>query len=136
MPALAERAEDIELLVEHFLRLEEQNGKPRRRVSKRVLAALARRHWPGNVRELRNEIARLCILCEGDLDDAALVSRPATFAADLGVREILPISELEKRAIHSALEKTGGDKRKAAELLGISRAKIYQRLKDWEEGRA
>ena len=51
------------------------------------------------------------------------------------MKEILPISELEKRAIHSALEKTGGDKRRAAEMLGISRAKIYQRLKDWEEGR-
>ncbi len=137
MPALAERAEDIELLVEHFLRLEEQNGKPRRRISKRVLAALARRNWPGNVRELRNEVARLCVMSEGDLDDPALVSRPATFGGgDLGVKEIIPISELEKRAIHSALEKTGGDKRRAAELLGISRAKIYQRLKDWEEGRA
>jgi DNA-binding NtrC family response regulator len=73
---------------------------------------------------------------EGDLDDTALVSRPAAFGGnDLGVKEILPISELEKRAIHSALEKTGGDKRRAAEMLGISRAKIYQRLKDWEEGR-
>ena len=133
MPALAERAEDIELLVEHFLHLEAQNGKPRRRVSKRVLAALARRQWPGNVRELRNEVARLCVMSEGDLDDPALVSRPATFSGNgLHVKEIVPISELEKRAIHSALEKTGGDKRKAAELLGISRAKIYQRLKDWE----
>jgi len=135
MPALAERAEDIELLVEHFLRLEEQNGRPRRRVSKRMLAALARRTWPGNVRELRNEIARLLILSEGDLDDPALISRPAAFGGDLHVKEILPISELEKRAIHAALEKTGGDKRRAAEMLGISRAKIYQRLKDWDEGR-
>jgi transcriptional regulator with GAF, ATPase, and Fis domain/tetratricopeptide (TPR) repeat protein len=136
MPSLAERAEDIELLVEHFLRLEEQNGKPRRRVSKRMLAALARRIWPGNVRELRNEISRLCVLSEGDLDDPNLISRPATFGGgDLEVKEIVPISELERRAIHSALEKTGGDKRKAAEMLGISRAKIYQRLKDWEEGK-
>ncbi|HEX6885587.1 MAG TPA: sigma 54-interacting transcriptional regulator [Planctomycetota bacterium] len=136
MPALAERTEDIELLVEHFLRLEEQNGKPRRRASKRMLAALARRNWPGNVRELRNEIARLCILSEDDLDDPTLISRPATFGlGDLGVKEIVPISELEKRAIHAALEKTNGDKRKAAEMLGISRAKIYQRLKDWQEGR-
>jgi DNA-binding NtrC family response regulator len=136
MPSVAERAEDIELLVEHFLRLEEQNGKPRRRVSKRMLSALARRPWPGNVRELRNEVARLLILCEGDLDDPSLISRPAAFSVgDLQIKEILPISELEKRAIHSALEKTGGDKRRAAEMLGISRAKIYQRLKDWEEGR-
>jgi transcriptional regulator with GAF, ATPase, and Fis domain/tetratricopeptide (TPR) repeat protein len=133
MPLLSERPEDIELLVEHFLRLEEANGKPRRRASKRMLAALARRNWPGNVRELRNEVARLCVLCEGDLDDSSLVSRPATFGNDLNVKEIVPIAELERRAIHNALDKTGGDKRKAAELLGISRAKIYQRLKDWGE---
>jgi DNA-binding NtrC family response regulator len=101
-----------------------------------MLAALARRNWPGNVRELRNEISRLCVLSEGDLDDTALVSRPATLASNgLDVKEIIPIAELEKRAINNAIEKTGGDKRKAAELLGISRAKIYQRLKDWEEGR-
>jgi transcriptional regulator with GAF, ATPase, and Fis domain/tetratricopeptide (TPR) repeat protein len=134
MPSLSERTEDIELLVEHFLRLEEANGKPRRRVSKKVLAALARRTWPGNVRELRNEVARLCVLSEGDLDDPTLISRPASFGPDLGVKEILPISELERRAIQAALEKCGGDKRRAAELLGISRAKIYQRLKDWEDG--
>ena len=136
LPPLRARVEDVPLLVEHFLRLEEQNGKPRRRASKRMLAALARRNWPGNVRELRNEVARLCILSEGDLDDPTLVSRPATFGlGDLSVKEIVPISELERRAIHAALEKTNGDKRKAAEMLGISRAKIYQRLKDWQEGR-
>jgi transcriptional regulator with GAF, ATPase, and Fis domain len=135
MPTLAERAEDVELLIEHFLRQEEQAGRGRRRLSKRMLAALARRNWPGNVRELRNEIARLCVICEGDIDDPELISRPAAFSADLGVKEILPINELERRAITAALEKTGGDKRRAAEMLGISRAKIYQRLKDWSEGR-
>ncbi len=134
MPALAERTEDIELLVEHFLRLDEAQGKPRRRVSKRVLSALARRSWQGNVRELRNEIARMCVLCEGDLDDPALVSRPAAFGRELSTREIVPISELERRAIRHALERCNGDKRRAAELLGISRAKIYQRLKDWSQG--
>jgi len=137
MPSLAERTEDIELLVDHFLRMEEANGKPRRRISKRMLTALARRSWPGNVRELRNEISRLCVLSEGDLDDPTLISRPATFGGnELTVKEIIPIAELEKLAIQSALEKTGGDKRRAAELLGISRAKIYQRLKDWEDGKA
>jgi DNA-binding NtrC family response regulator len=132
MPSLHERTEDIEMLVEHFLDQEVLDGKPRRLVSKRVLAALARRPWPDNVRELRNEVARLCVLSEGDLDDPALVSRPAALGADLvSDREILPIAELERRAINVALEKTGGDKRRAALLLGISRAKIYQRLKDW-----
>lgn len=131
MPTLAERPEDTELLVEHFLRQEEARGGPKRRISKRVLSALARRNWPGNVRELRNEISRLCVLCEGDVDDPSLISRPASLASDVDEQHIIPIIELERRAIRKALEQTGGDKRRAAEMLGISRAKIYQRLKEW-----
>jgi transcriptional regulator with GAF, ATPase, and Fis domain len=50
--------------------------------------------------------------------------------------DTLTLAQLEKRAILDALEKTGDDKRRAAALLGISRAKVYQRLKDWREGRA
>ena len=133
MPPLSQRTEDIELLVEHFLRQEEAQGRTRPKVSKRVLAALARRSWPGNVRELRNEVARLCVLSEGDLDDPALISRPASLGPEMEDNVVVPIAELERRAIKHALEQTAGDKRKAADLLGISRAKIYQRLKDWRE---
>ena len=134
MAPLSERPEDIELLVEHFLRLEEARGGSKRRISKRVLSALARRNWPGNVRELRNEISRLCVLCDGDIDDPSLVSSPAALSSAVDDKRIVPINELERRAIRNALEQTGGDKRRAAELLGISRAKIYQRLKEWRDG--
>ena len=133
MPPLSERPEDIELLVEHFLHQEEARGGSKRRISKRVLSALARRSWPGNVRELRNEISRLCVLCEGDIDDPGLISSPAALSSDLDDQRVVPILELERRAIRNALDQTGGDKRRAAELLGISRAKIYQRLKEWRD---
>jgi len=103
MPALSERPEDIPELVAHFLSLEAARDGVQRRASRAVLDRLARRPWPGNVRELRNEVARL----------------PSTLA------------ELERRAILDALRFAGGDKRKAAQALGISRAKIYQRLKEW-----
>ena len=133
MPTLGERPEDIELLVEHFLHQEEIRGGSKRRISKRVLSAMARRSWPGNVRELKNEISRLCVLCEGDIEDPSLVSSPAALSSELDDQRVVPILELERRAIRNALSKTGGDKRRAAEMLGISRAKIYQRLKEWRD---
>jgi len=132
MPPLSSRTEDIPLLVEHFLEQEAHPGEPRRSISRAVLSALARRPWPGNVRELRNEIARMCVLSEGALDDPALVSKPARIPAEDAAEEILPLAEVERQAIVRAIEHAGGDKRRAAELLGISRAKVYQRLKDWK----
>ena len=136
MPTLAERPEDIPELVAHFLA---QDGTPgsARRATRQVLSALARRGWPGNVRELRNEIARLAVLSEGDLDDPTLVRRPSVSsaptggAAGTGSGAPKTLAEVERAAILEALTYTGDDKRRAAELLGISRAKIYQRLKDW-----
>jgi DNA-binding NtrC family response regulator len=92
-----------------------------------------RRPWPGNVRELANEIARLCVLSEGDLEDPALVREPGSTRLDsLGADgPIEPLEQVERRAIERAVAACSGDKTRAAELLGISRAKVYQRWKDW-----
>lgn len=137
MPPLSERTQDIPSLVDHFLRLQHAEDGVRREISDAVLARLCRRTWPGNVRELANEIARLCVLQEGDLDDPDLVREPgapgARGASPVADDGVVPLAEVERRAILSALKHTGGDKREAAKLLGISRAKVYQRLKDWEE---
>jgi DNA-binding NtrC family response regulator len=139
MPELAQRVEDIPELVQHFMGREEAASGLRREVSRPVLAALSRRDWPGNVRELANEVARLCVLSAGDLEDPDLLRPPAPRADaepsggfEAGA-EVLPIAELERRAILHALRRTGGDKRQAADLLGISRAKLYGRLKAWTE---
>jgi DNA-binding NtrC family response regulator len=96
-----------------------------------VLARLCRRAWPGNVRELANEVTRLCVLSEGDVVDPDLVRAPSLTGAREGSGSPRTLAELERDAIERALEATGGDKRKAAERLGISRAKIYQRIKEW-----
>ena len=133
MPAISERTEDIPALVDHFLRLHEAEDGLRREVTNAVLTRLCRRAWPGNVRELSNEVARLCVLSSGDLDDPELVRVPGQSrgpgTSDGAVRTM---AELERQAILDALRQTGGDKRAAAGLLGISRAKIYQRLKEWK----
>ncbi len=134
LPALSERIEDIPALVDHCLRLNAEPGKPPRRIAPAVLARLCRRAWPGNVRELFNEVARLLVMSEGDVSDPELVRAPQTSAVSAAPTPggaVKPFEQLEKEAILHALDVAGGDKRKAAELLGISRAKVYQRLKDW-----
>ncbi len=134
LPPLAARVEDIPALVDHFLRIEATRSGVERRVTQDVLAALARRAWPGNVRELANEVARLCALSSGDLDDPTLVRDPApTAAPPAGVPLTGTLEEIERRAIEAAIEANGGDKGAAAKQLGISRAKVYQRWKSWRE---
>jgi two-component system response regulator HydG len=138
LPALSERLEDIPDLVEHFLRLDSARSGRRRKVAPALLAALARREWPGNVRELAGEVARLCALSEGDLEDPALLRQPGATRAEPPATPaaIEPLEQVERRAIERAVAACGGDKTKAAELLGISRAKVYQRWKDWHAGAA
>lgn len=135
MPPLAERADDVPALVDHFLRLDAAKTGVERTCSREVLRRLCERPWPGNVRELANEVSRLCVLSAGDLVDPDLVRVAARSGLGAGIRtdgRIATIAELEREAIERALELTRGDKRRAAELLGISRAKVYQRLKEWE----
>ncbi len=135
LPDLAQRTEDVPALVDHFMRLENAKSGTQRTISRAVLARLCRRPWPGNVRELRNEIARMCVLAEGDLDDPELVSEPgpllSTPANSGGA--VRTLADLERDAIVGALQRAGGDKARAAQMLGISRAKVYQRLKEWKD---
>ncbi|QDU83878.1 Transcriptional regulatory protein ZraR [Planctomycetes bacterium Pla163] len=137
MPRLDERIEDVPLLVHHFLAEQERKDGIRRIVAPGVLARLARRTWPGNVRELRNEVIRLCVLSGDDLVDPELVSTPGPTLAPSGasgeVGELATIAEIERRAILDTLERLGGDKRRAAQVLGISASKLYERLKRWRE---
>lgn len=134
MPSLEEHVDDIPELVEHFLRLDEARTGVQRGVDPAVVERLCRRSWPGNVRELANEVARLIVLSAGDLVDPALVREPGPQPRSSSEpARVVPLLQLEREAILRALESTGGDKREAAKLLGISRAKIYQRLKAWED---
>ena len=134
LPPLRGRLEDLPELVAHFLRLEAGEGEARE-VTGEVLTALSHRPWPGNVRELANVVARLVVLSGDQLDDPTLVRTPATRAETAASAEahIVPLAELEREAILAALRLTGDDKRAAAAKLGISRAKLYQRLKQWSE---
>lgn len=129
---LGSRRDDIPALVAHFLRRRAALGEPARTASAEVIATLARRAWPGHVSELFEELAHLCAASPGNLVDPSLIRPPgATSVSAPSTLAVKPLETLEREAILQALEVTGNDKRKAAELLGISRAKVYQRLKVW-----
>ncbi len=140
LPPLRERREDIPLLAAHILR------RPERPVGGITLAAaerLLRYPWPGNVRELENVVGRAAILSEGGPVDAAHVqlgapplARPARpeakpAAAPEGEGRIRTLREAEEEAIRAALLSCGMNVSRAAKGLGISRATLYNKAKEY-----
>jgi DNA-binding NtrC family response regulator len=98
-----------------------------------AVARLQDHPWPGNVRELENAVVRLGVLADDDritaatIDDLVLGSRPATPG---GTRELptLDLGELENLAVKAALKRSGGNKVKAAQILGIATKTLYNKL--------
>ena len=140
LPPLRERREDIPLLVDAFLKkFGQARGKDVKGVSETTLALLIDYAWPGNVRELENVIERAVTLSRGDKilpDDL-----PATIQGSRGDRRVLdeaaekmhPLHEIEKEYIKKILEKMGGNKYQAAQVLGIDRKTLYRKLGEMDE---
>ena len=133
LPPLRERGEDIPRLAHHFLRrFAAINDKSVQAFDADALTALQAWTWPGNVRELENAIERAVVLCRGDrvgIDD--LPERIASAEAGSQVMHIAvgtPLEEIERLALAETLKLTGGDKRRAAMLLGIAVRTIYRKL--------
>ncbi|TNF37454.1 MAG: sigma-54-dependent Fis family transcriptional regulator [Deltaproteobacteria bacterium] len=152
LPALRERAEDIPLLVRHFLKV---LGAPEVSVAPRLLAELERAPWPGNVRELKNTVSRMLLLRRSDVLDlgdlappgAALDGPPTQVApassAPSGVLApgdlVLPeegfsLPDLEKEIVLKALARFDGNRSAAARYLGIPRHVLLYRLSKYEAG--
>ena len=132
IPSLAERLEDLPLLERHFLRhFAGEYKKPISGLTRRAQAVLARYSWPGNVRELQNVIGHACMMTESefidirDLPDNLRVQKPAS---SLDTDSLLSIRQLERLHARRVLDRVGGNKVKAAEILGISRTHLYQLL--------
>ncbi len=134
VPALRERKTDIALLVDHLLeKYGRTSGHHIRRVAKRALSMLVNYDWPGNVRELENVIQRVVAFAEGD------VLTPELLPAEIRQRCRSPeassggrpgkLSEIETRVILETLRDLGGNRRKTAEKLGISKATLWRKLK-------
>jgi transcriptional regulator with PAS, ATPase and Fis domain len=133
IPPLRERREDIPVLADHFLRKHAQRiGRPAQRLHESALATLQRYDWPGNVRELENTIERAVVLSRDAVIDADMISglRVATPAAATpsSLRLHQNLEWMERETIRRALETSGGIKKDAAELMGISQRALSHYL--------
>lgn len=149
IPPLRERGDDIRALAEHYMtNFKSRLRKNIDRIAPDALATFSRYEWPGNVRELRNVIERAMILEDGDEITAKYLPRglmgdtrgtsTLTVTSDQ-VRlpnEGLSLEEVEMSLVRQALERSGGNQTKAAELLDISRDQLRYRMKKLEESGA
>lgn len=136
VPALRDRAFDVPLLVEYFLSKFARDGEPLR-VLPETLALLTAYSWPGNVRELENTIERAVALSSGtvltpdDLPDRIRNSGGAAALLSLARTRRLTLAELEREYIIETLAETGGNKSRAAEILGLDRKTLYRKLDEY-----
>jgi DNA-binding NtrC family response regulator len=133
LPPLRERREDVVLLAKTFIdEFNRQDSRQVRGITTEAEKELERYHWPGNVRELRNVIQRAVVISGTGLIGAEHmpenVLRGAAPAPAAAPGSVTPIREMERDAILRALEETGQDKRRAAQLLGISLKTLYNKL--------
>jgi two-component system response regulator AtoC len=134
LPPLRERREDIPLLVEHFVAGScKRHRQPIRTISPEVMQALTETSWPGNVRELQHYIERAVVTTTGPIlackDLVALDS--VTKDGDLRSATRGVVTQTERPRIVDALTRTGGNRSKAAKLLKISRASLYNKLRSY-----
>jgi Nif-specific regulatory protein len=144
VPPLRKRPEDIEPLATHFLeRFAAETGRRVRGFTPEAVAALRAYHWPGNIRELRNCIERAVVLSQDEWIDAhelalshlasagdtgrVAVPRPAAFTPTT-------LDEMERRHVLETLEAVGGNKTKAAAMLGIERSTLDRKMARWAKG--
>jgi DNA-binding NtrC family response regulator len=135
LPPLRERKSDIPLLVTTFLEKFSAECDTTRELTEDAMRRLMAYDWPGNVRELENAIERAVALGSGPHvsvnDLPSNLQYPTTERAP-GKEELLPLEELERRAILSTLRQTGGDKQAAARTLGIGKTTLYRKLKQYQ----
>jgi len=149
VPPLRERTGDVEILANHFLdRFAKEHGIKSCGFSESGMAGLLAHNWPGNVRELQNVVERAAILAEEGVPisaelmgltppapiaapQAAPVVQESAVTAPAANSQVMPLHELEKRAIFEALERTNGNRTQAAELLQISIRTLRNKLAEY-----
>jgi two-component system response regulator HydG len=139
MPALRARGTDVLLLAQTFLeQFARQHGKAVQRISSAVAERLLAYAWPGNIRELRNCIERAVALAR--FDEIIVEDLPAqvreyrathVLVAAHDPSELVSLAEVERRYVERVMEAVGGNKRQAAQVLGLDRATLYRKLERW-----
>lgn len=139
LPPLRERQRDIPLLINHFLRdLAAQHGREPLAIDPEAEDLLLGYPWPGNVRELQNVLERAIVLAaQGVIGPehlpADLRSAPSPISTPVAPKEqlLLPLAEVEKRHVLEVLRQAGGNRERAARILGISRRTLVRMLQRW-----
>jgi DNA-binding NtrC family response regulator len=140
VPPLRERTEDIQLLAEHFLKMYARKyQRPISGISQSAYQRLFGHGWPGNVREMQNVVERAVLLAKGSkiepvdlpFDNGAMPERAAQSSA-WDVPPNLTLEEIEKLVIEKTLQRTGGNKQAAANLLGIYRPRLYSKIRKYK----
>jgi DNA-binding NtrC family response regulator len=135
LPPLRERKSDIQLLVISFLEKFSDPHGPTRTISDDAMRRLIAYDWPGNVRELENAIERAVAMGSGPIVHVGDLPSNLHYPSSERVPdkdELLPMEELERRAILRTLRETGGDKLAAARMLGIGKTTLYRKLKQYQ----
>jgi len=134
LPALRERIEDIEPLVEHFLDSYCKKYKiPKKRISPATLARLQKHNWPGNIRELQHAVERAVIMSESQVlepQDFFLTQREDDSQDTISTSN-MNLEETEKMLIRKVIDKHGGNISRAAKELGLTRASLYRRIEKY-----
>src|SRR6266536_4175009 len=139
VPPLRERTEDIQLLTDYFLHLYDQKyERPIAGVSQAAYQRLFGHGWPGNVRELQNVIERAVLLAKDnriepvDLPfDNGTIPEGSTVGGAWDIPPNMKLEEIERLVIEKTLQRTGGNKQAAANILGIYRPRLYSKIKKY-----
>jgi len=132
LPTLANRREDLPLLERHFVqKFAAEYKKPVAGLTRRAQSRMSTYPWPGNIRELESVIGNACMMAGGKFLD--INDLPERFRGEVNDQlmtddALLPLEEVERRHVLRVLELVGGNKVRAAEILGVGRATIYQLL--------
>ena len=131
VPPLRDRADDVELLAQHFLSVfSRQCKRPISGYAPEVMDVFKAYHWPGNVRELQNVVERMVILGDSSVLGLDVVPEDLKAAAHAGSAvPVEPLIEVEKAHVLRALREADGNKKRAAEMLGIDRSTLYAKLR-------
>lgn len=144
LPTLAERGDDVRLIAEYYAdKISNEMGRPSPKISDAAYEILLNYTWPGNVRELKNAIERAIVLNpEGNIEASSFehLKGRKTVAAEKNMIEtdttsmgtVQTLKELEKEHILKVLVLAEGNKRKAAEILGVERKTLYNKLSAYE----
>jgi DNA-binding NtrC family response regulator len=135
IPPLRDRREDVPLLARHFLeRLSHELGKNISDFSEGALKLLMDHNWPGNVRELENAVERAMVTCRSRIlseEDFAFLAQNGA-VKPWSIPAGMTLQEMEKQLIAATLQRTDGNIKEAASILGIDRSTIYEKIKRYE----